>query len=73
VAKNGLNFHSSVFYQATLEDSQLRFWHTTIIFERNENLVQNQLFGADKTPYLKTNVQHLSNRSSSSAEKENVK
>jgi hypothetical protein len=25
VAKNGLSFHSSVFYQATLEDSQLRF------------------------------------------------
>jgi hypothetical protein len=24
VAKNGLSFHSSVFYQATLEDSQLR-------------------------------------------------
>jgi hypothetical protein len=23
VAKNGLSFHSSVFYQATLEDSQL--------------------------------------------------
>jgi hypothetical protein len=38
----------------------------------NENLVQNQLFGAHKTQYLQTNVQNISN-CSSSAEKGNVK
>jgi hypothetical protein len=30
VAKNGLSFHSSVFYQATLEDSQLRPTYCTV-------------------------------------------
>jgi hypothetical protein len=39
----------------------------------DENLVQNQLFGAHKTQYLPTNVLNLSNCSSCSAEKGNVK
>jgi hypothetical protein len=37
------------------------------------NLVQNHLFGAHETQYLQNNVQNLSNHSSSSAEKGNIK
>jgi hypothetical protein len=37
------------------------------------NFVQNQLFGAHETQYLQNNVQNLSNHSSGSAEKGNIK
>jgi hypothetical protein len=42
---------------------------TNILFGRNENLVQNQLYALKKLNIYKTNSQNVSHRSSSSAGK----